>query len=219
MEHVRTWQAAYAGLIPQDYLDSMEPAQREPAWRRRLDELSVGDLAVRGSFAVSYHNLPAPADQLDPRRCFRLLGLAGADVTIPAVCALVDDSVERVERAVETLVDANLVQYQGSDRYRLHDLLRVYAAERVGTDEPLQELTAALGRLHGWYLRTAAKARRAGEMFVNQVASALLLGIIAWCVGAFFISAETSRPIWIAIGICLALPKLIPAQSDDSSVS
>jgi DNA-binding SARP family transcriptional activator/tetratricopeptide (TPR) repeat protein len=128
--------------------------------RRRLDELSVGDLAVRGSFAVSYHNLPAPPGRHDPRRCFRLLGLAGADVTIPAVCALVDDSVERVERAVETLVDANLVQYQGSDRYRLHDLLRVYAAERVATDEPPQERTAALGRLHGWYLRTAAKATR-----------------------------------------------------------
>ncbi len=66
--------------------------------------------------------------------------------------------------------------------------------------------------------RTAAEARRAGEFFVNQVANALLLGIIAWCVGAFFISAETSRPIWIAIGMCLALPKLIPAQSDDGSL-
>ena len=66
--------------------------------------------------------------------------------------------------------------------------------------------------------RTAAEARRAGEFFVNQVANALLLGIIAWCIGAFFISAETSRPIWIAIGMCLALPKLIPAQSDDGSL-
>ncbi|GAA1611951.1 GNAT family N-acetyltransferase [Actinoplanes couchii] len=37
--HVRTWQAAYAGLIPQDYLNSLEPAQREPGWRRWLSEL------------------------------------------------------------------------------------------------------------------------------------------------------------------------------------
>jgi hypothetical protein len=36
-------------------------------------------------------------------------------------------------------------------------------------------------------------------------------------VGAFFISAETSRPIWIAIGICLALPKLIAGQAGTSS--
>lgn len=62
--------------------------------------------------------------------------------------------------------------------------------------------------------RTAAEARRAGEFFVNQVANALFLGVLAWCVGAFFISAETSRPIWIAIGICLALPKLIPPEAD-----
>ena len=57
--------------------------------------------------------------------------------------------------------------------------------------------------------RTAARARRVGALFVGQVATALLLGIAAWCVGVLFISAETSRPIWIAIGICLALPKLI----------
>ncbi|WP_093621956.1 GNAT family N-acetyltransferase [Actinoplanes philippinensis] len=36
MVHVRTWQAAYAGLIPQDYLDSLDPAQREPGWRQWL---------------------------------------------------------------------------------------------------------------------------------------------------------------------------------------
>lgn len=65
--------------------------------------------------------------------------------------------------------------------------------------------------------RTAAQARRAGEFFVNQVANALFLGVLAWCVGAFFISAETSRPIWIAIGMCLALPKLIPTEAADSS--
>jgi ribosomal protein S18 acetylase RimI-like enzyme len=36
--HVRTWQAAYAGLVPQEFLDAMDPAEREPRWRRRLDE-------------------------------------------------------------------------------------------------------------------------------------------------------------------------------------
>jgi O-antigen ligase len=67
-----------------------------------------------------------------------------------------------------------------------------------------------LGSMLRMLLRTAAQARRMGEFFVGQVASALFVGIIAWCIGAAFISAETSRPIWIALGICLALPKLIP---------
>jgi GNAT superfamily N-acetyltransferase len=34
--HVRSWQAAYRGLIPQDYLDALDPAQRERQWREWL---------------------------------------------------------------------------------------------------------------------------------------------------------------------------------------
>lgn len=30
--HVRSWQAAYAGLIPQHYLDSLDPARRLDGW-------------------------------------------------------------------------------------------------------------------------------------------------------------------------------------------
>ncbi|GIE31722.1 N-acetyltransferase [Actinoplanes italicus] len=36
--HVRAWQAAYTGLVPQEFLDAMDPAEREPRWRQRLDE-------------------------------------------------------------------------------------------------------------------------------------------------------------------------------------
>lgn len=36
--HVRSWQAAYRGLIPQDYLDSLDPAQRRPRWEHILSE-------------------------------------------------------------------------------------------------------------------------------------------------------------------------------------
>jgi RimJ/RimL family protein N-acetyltransferase len=34
--HVRSWQAAYAGLIPQSYLDSLTPAQRVPGWTQTI---------------------------------------------------------------------------------------------------------------------------------------------------------------------------------------
>jgi ribosomal protein S18 acetylase RimI-like enzyme len=36
--HVRSWQAAYHGLLPQEYLDRLDPADRLPRWRRTLDE-------------------------------------------------------------------------------------------------------------------------------------------------------------------------------------
>lgn len=34
--HVRTWQEAYAGLMPEDYLRSLNPADRLPTWRQIL---------------------------------------------------------------------------------------------------------------------------------------------------------------------------------------
>ncbi|MFI6927522.1 GNAT family N-acetyltransferase [Nonomuraea spiralis] len=34
--HVRSWQAAYRGLVPQDHLDGMNAAARRPAWERWL---------------------------------------------------------------------------------------------------------------------------------------------------------------------------------------
>jgi ribosomal protein S18 acetylase RimI-like enzyme len=38
--HVRSWQAAYQGLVPQQYLDGMTPSQRQPLWERLLAETS-----------------------------------------------------------------------------------------------------------------------------------------------------------------------------------
>lgn len=34
--HVRSWQAAYRGLLPQDLLDALDPDRRLPGWRRVL---------------------------------------------------------------------------------------------------------------------------------------------------------------------------------------
>ncbi|MEV7802702.1 GNAT family N-acetyltransferase [Microbispora sp. NPDC088329] len=38
--HVRSWQAAYPGLMPQAYLDRLTPAMRLPVWERLLGESS-----------------------------------------------------------------------------------------------------------------------------------------------------------------------------------
>lgn len=47
--HVRSWQAAYAGLIPQSYLDSLAPAQRVPGWAQTIR----AEDAVRGGTLVA----------------------------------------------------------------------------------------------------------------------------------------------------------------------
>ena len=36
--HVQSWQVAYRGLVDQEYLDGLEPADRLPRWRQGLAE-------------------------------------------------------------------------------------------------------------------------------------------------------------------------------------
>jgi GNAT superfamily N-acetyltransferase len=35
--HARSWQGAYRGLLPQEYLDGLDPADRTERWRRSLE--------------------------------------------------------------------------------------------------------------------------------------------------------------------------------------
>ncbi|MFI0405891.1 AfsR/SARP family transcriptional regulator [Actinomadura sp. 3N508] len=127
--------------------------------RRRLDELVAGDLEVRAGFEMSYRLLPAEA-----RRVFRLIGLLHApDFASWTVAALLDRPMAEVQRHLETLIDAHLVGITGVDetgqlRYRLHDLLRLYARELAERDDPEPEREAALRRALGGWLSLAEEA-------------------------------------------------------------
>ena len=46
MVHVRSWQAAYQGLLPQAYLDSLDPGQRRDRWERILAETTCSRSAT-----------------------------------------------------------------------------------------------------------------------------------------------------------------------------
>ena len=132
--------------------------------RRRLDELRVGDLAVRASFQVSFASLPATADPkgIDPARAFCLLGLwHGSSVSAAAAAALFGTPEHLAEEALEALVDAHLLECTAEDRYRFHDLLRFYAAERAAAELLAAERDAAIARLLTWYMRTADAAATA----------------------------------------------------------
>jgi len=130
--------------------------------RRRIDEFTAGDLAVRACFQVSFEALPAAgAGRLDPARTFRLLGLwHGPHLSLPAAASLLAEPEDLVAGSLELLVDAHLLQSLATDRYRLHDLLRVYAAEKAQAQEPEQDRDEAVRRILTWYLHTAAAAGR-----------------------------------------------------------
>jgi hypothetical protein len=127
--------------------------------RRRLDELQVGDLEVRASFQVSYDSLSSDRHQANPARVFRLLGLwQGARISPRAAAALTAERAEDVTIALETLVDANLLESPEPDWYQLHDLLRLFAMERARAEETQEARLGAVARLLAWYTATAAAA-------------------------------------------------------------
>ena len=126
----------------------------------RLDELSFRGMVLRTNISQSYESL-SPLAQCLFRR-FSVVNTTDFPGWIAA--ALLDiDPFDAVE-VVESLVDAQLldtVQYPGERlRYRFHDLIRVYAAERLADTESGAERTAAVERLVGAWLARAEHAHR-----------------------------------------------------------
>jgi tetratricopeptide (TPR) repeat protein/transcriptional regulator with XRE-family HTH domain len=127
---------------------------------QRLEELQAGDLAVRATFQVSYTALPtsaSPAD--DVARTFRLLGLwPGPDISAHAAAALLGLEPRSATRIMERLVDIHLLASRSAGRYRFHDLIRVFAAERAEQDDSSEVRDEAVRRVATWYLHTASAA-------------------------------------------------------------
>jgi GNAT superfamily N-acetyltransferase len=83
--HVRSWQGAYRGLMPQAYLDGLDPAQRVGQWERSLAEPSSGRsgvlVAEAGDALVGFASYSASRDHgADPRQ----VGEIGAIYLLPS---------------------------------------------------------------------------------------------------------------------------------------
>jgi tetratricopeptide (TPR) repeat protein len=121
-------------------------------------------MAVRASFQVSFASLPTSTqpDGVTPADAFRMLGLwHGPSISSAAAAALFGIPEYLAEDALEALVDAHLLESTSRDRYKFHDLLRVYSSERAVADLSEPDRDAALGRLLGWYMRTTDAAASA----------------------------------------------------------
>ena len=115
-----------------------------------LRELALPGRTVEAAFALSYHDVSEPA-----RRLFRLLGLhRGSHIDVRAAAALADLTVDDADEVLAELVDAHLIDEPSAGRYRLHDLIRDYAATLAAT-EPERE--PAIDRLLTYYLHMAAR--------------------------------------------------------------
>jgi tetratricopeptide (TPR) repeat protein len=121
--------------------------------RRRLSILEVDDLAVRASFDSSYVELPTASAE-----AFAAIGgLRGPDFPAWTLAALLDVDPSDAEDLLEELVEAQLVAFArldvtGAHRYRCHDLVRVYAAEKAAERFDPAARRAARERLFSGYL-------------------------------------------------------------------
>lgn len=107
---------------------------------------------------TSYRTLAEPE-----RRLFRLLSLhLGADISVPAACAIDDRAPTATLRSLVALVDAGLLGAPDEfDRFRRHDRLAEFAASRLTDEEPPGAVDAAVVRLLDFYIASVTHAARA----------------------------------------------------------
>ncbi|UOZ10395.1 AfsR/SARP family transcriptional regulator [Amycolatopsis sp. WQ 127309] len=121
-----------------------------------LDSLTIdGDnSAVRVAYDLSYDALAAST-----RRTLRLLGLIpGPDFTAAAAAALTSSTTAGAAFELGRLAVAHLVDEYTAGRYRMHDLLRCYAAERACAEDLADERDTAMTALYAYYLQRADSA-------------------------------------------------------------
>jgi len=122
---------------------------------RRLDGLQAGSLQVRAAFALSYRQLPPHT-----RTFLRRAALAaGPDFSPETGALLAGLSFDAAVDCAEELTDAGLLQSDAvAERYRFHDLLRLYALEQAQSEDGPAIRDTALDRTARWMLERATAA-------------------------------------------------------------
>lgn len=123
--------------------------------RRRLGALTAGDLGVEAAIAVTYRQLrPATAG------LFRLLSLVPGLHFGVGLAASVGGVPERAAgAALDELVDGGLLLAAG-ERYRFHDLIRLFAHDRLEREDSAAHRTAARDRMVDWVVASTVAAAR-----------------------------------------------------------
>jgi tetratricopeptide (TPR) repeat protein len=132
--------------------------QDPPARLAALSREDGGDRSrvVQAAFEASYRRLGT-----EQARLFRLLELnPGPDTATEAAAALAGVPAGQVRPILAALAGASLVTERpvGGNRWRMHDLIRLYAAELAGDAARDDQSEAALDRLLEYYQDTAAAA-------------------------------------------------------------
>ena len=129
--------------------------------RNRLDALQYDDfdgqgrpLAVRAAFDLSLRHLTEPQQE-----AFRLLSLApGSDIATDTAAELFDLPIPATRRLLSALARAYLLSGSPRERWQMHDLVRLYAAEQARSHLDAGEKEAAETRLMAFHVRMTTAA-------------------------------------------------------------
>ncbi|HEY3609851.1 MAG TPA: tetratricopeptide repeat protein [Pseudonocardiaceae bacterium] len=155
----------YCGYLPLAITLAGAQLRSHPSWSAayladllavehdRLAHLEVGDRSVRAAFDMSFQHRPA-----EQQRLFRLLGVhPGPEIDAFATAALTDCALPAARHGLAGLHADHLVEETAPGRYRLHDLLRVYA-KTLATDLTVADRRDALDRVLTYYQHTVRTA-------------------------------------------------------------
>ncbi len=155
-----------AGRIARDrpagLADLVEELSRAPA---RLGGSGAASPEVTAAFDLSYSAL-----EPDHQRLFRELGIGPCEyVSLQAAAALDGCTVAEAEKALATLLDHHLLARAPDGQFRLHDLVRGYAAECAARADPPAQQRQAVSRLLDYYLHAADQADRVLHPFRRRM--------------------------------------------------
>jgi len=146
--------AADPALAARELADGLADEVRRLEALRYDDGGGISAPSVAAAFELSYRQLDEAAARL-----FRLLPVdRGPDVSTAAAGALAGWPPGQARTVLGRLMRAHIVEVgsSGAGRWRMHDLLRLYARQLYGTDAGERE--QAMDRLLGYYLNGARAA-------------------------------------------------------------
>jgi tetratricopeptide (TPR) repeat protein/transcriptional regulator with XRE-family HTH domain len=175
--------------------------------------LPAGDITVDSAFCLSYRTL---ADR--EKLMFVRLGLNPVpEFSIAAAAVLTDLPEGETATILDTLADTSLLEPgRAGDRYRMHDLLRLYAGHlATAADQGAQR---AADRLSAWYVTASqAAARLITPGFSVLPAHPAAAAVLPAAAGPHFVTAqqaaawlETERPAIMAVALRSARTGALP---------
>ena len=184
--------------------------------RRRLDELKVADLEVRACIALSYTDLPESCAK--PFR--RLSAIPGRDFGPETAGAATGSASAAAQVVLEQLADFQLLEAQSATRYRYHDLIRLFAAERFRDEESVTEQKAVLRRILTAY--TVQLDAAADAMNVSSLVGARALPQAPagnWPVAIPFRNWEVEASRWLQLERVNLIAAIYAAEKFDSVIT